>query len=401
MADYKHKSIKVDGVVLSGRIEAGSKREAWQKLKDKGLEPFRIEAVGRSSLPFAGLFRKKLKNKARARYIRQMATLLSAGLPLLECMDSLSRNGHPVLRARSLAMRRGLRAGERLSQTFATHMADFPPYVAQLAELGEQTGAIADALSDAANRMEQEEALRRDIRGALTYPAFLAATGLVITIFMFVVVVPQFEAMIGDDRDKLPLISKMVLGGSALFRDNTLVLGLSAFALIAAALHIGRSRPARARFFALLDRLPVLGPFLRRAQLANWARTMGVAMRNGAPLLTAFDLAARAVTSPSFSQGLIEARRGVRAGEPLDEALANGVALDPTFTDLLRTGRQAAALDQMLLFMSNILDDDARERAKKITALAEPVAILLISMIVGTLVIGIVLAMTSLYQFEI
>ncbi|GEQ99014.1 hypothetical protein JCM17844_26510 [Iodidimonas gelatinilytica] len=270
-----------------------------------------------------------------------------------------------------------------------------------MAELGEQTGGLADALSDAAQRMEQEEALRREIRSALTYPAFLAATGVAITIFMFLVVVPQFEAMIGDDYSKLPLISKMVLSASAVFRTHTLAIGIGAIVLLSGVLGFTRSRDARARFKALLDRTPVVGPFLRRAQLANWARTMGIAMRNGAPLLAAFDLAARSVTSPAFSQGLKEARRAVRAGEPLDEALSNGVALDPTFTDLLRTGRQAAALDRMLVFMSDILDDDARERAKRITALAEPVAILLISLVVGTLVVGIVLAMTSLYQFEI
>ncbi|GEQ99782.1 secretion system protein [Iodidimonas gelatinilytica] len=401
MADYKHKSMKSDGVVLTGRIEAANERDAYRKLVEKGLEPFFIKPATTTGLPFLGRLTSRLNAKARARYVRQMATLLAAGLPLLDCMESLSRNGHPELRARSLKIRQGLRAGERLSQAIAANMPDFPPYLSQLAELGEQTGGLADALSDAAQRMEQEEALRREIRSALTYPAFLAATGVAITIFMFLVVVPQFEAMIGDDYSKLPLISKMVLSASAVFRTHTLAIGIGAIVLLSGVLGFTRSRDARARFKALLDRTPVVGPFLRRAQLANWARTMGIAMRNGAPLLAAFDLAARSVTSPAFSQGLKEARRAVRAGEPLDEALSNGVALDPTFTDLLRTGRQAAALDRMLVFMSDILDDDARERAKRITALAEPVAILLISLVVGTLVVGIVLAMTSLYQFEI
>ena len=137
-----------------------------------------------------------------------------------------------------------------------------------------------------------------------------------------------------------------------------------------------------------------------RADLADWSRTMGVAIKNGADLLSAYDLAARTVTSPSFTQGLKEARRAIRAGEPLDEAIDTNVQIPRTYVDLLRTGRRAAALSDMLLFMANILDDDTKEYAKKITALAEPVAIILISIVVGSLVLGIVLAMTSLYQFD-
>lgn len=127
MADYKHKSMKSDGVVLTGRIEAANERDAYRKLVEKGLEPFFIKPATTTGLPFLGRLTNRLNAKARARYVRQMATLLAAGLPLLDCMESLSRNGHPELRARSLKIRQGLRAGERLSQAIAANMPDFPP----------------------------------------------------------------------------------------------------------------------------------------------------------------------------------------------------------------------------------------------------------------------------------
>ncbi|MBB4212092.1 general secretion pathway protein F [Rhodothalassium salexigens DSM 2132] len=401
MAEFRHKSLKADGGVMAGRIEAASDRDAFARLQEKGLDPFEIKPVagaGRGGL--AARLRRGPSAKERARWVRQLATLLAAGLPLMEAMDSMGRGGHPQLRDQSRALRQSLRAGERLSTALAQHMPDLPDYVARLAELGEGTGALAGALGDAATRMEQQNALRGEIRSALTYPAFLAGTGVLITLFMFTVVVPRFEKLIGDNTDNLPFLSRLVLSSSALFRDHVWVVGLALAAALVGGVGAVRSPRVRRQTRELLDKTPLIGPFLARADLANWARTMGVAMTNGADLLTAFDLASRAVSSPAFAQGLREARRAVRAGQPLDEALAEGVALDATFTDLVRTGRQAAAMDRMLLFISDILDDEARERAKRLTTLAEPVAILLIALVVGTLVLGIVLAMTSLYDFN-
>lgn len=402
MPDYRYRSLKSDGTVLRGRIEAADARDAWQRLAGKGLSPFELTPVETIALPGLGrVMKRRAGNKARARYVRQLATLLDAGMPLLDAMESMARSGYPDLRTASGEIRKALRAGERLSAAFEAHLPAFPHYVARLTELGEATGELPRTLADAATRMEQQVALKSEIRSALTYPAFLAVAGVAITVFMFLVVVPRFETLIGDNRDNLPLISVLVLSASAVFREHVLLFGIAAAGLVAGAVSIARAPGARERVRGLLDRLPLVGLFLRRAELADWTRTMGVALKNGADLITAFDLSARAVRSPVFRQGLIEARRALRAGEPLDEAVGNAIALDRTFTDLLRTGRQAAALDRMLLFIADILDDESRERAKRLTTLAEPIAIVLIALVVGTLVVAILLAMTSLYEFNL
>ncbi|MGF1605622.1 MAG: type II secretion system F family protein [Rhodothalassiaceae bacterium] len=400
MAEFKHKSLKADGAVESGVVEALDERDAYRKLRDKGLDPFELALRPAGGQTGLRLFQRGPSGKDKARYVRQLATLLSAGLPLLEAIDSMARGGHPQLQARSRAVRQSLRAGERLSSALDKHMPDLPDYVARLAELGESTGTLSQALGDAAGRLERQQAMRGEIRSALTYPAFLAVTGVVITLFMFYFVVPRFEVLIGDNRDTLPLISVIILSVSAIVREHGPWLVAVAAALGAGLVSALRSETGRRRLFLALDRTPLIGPFLRRAELGDWARTMGIALKNGASLMAAFDLAARAVRGPAFADGLREARRAVRAGTPLDEALDEHVQMDPTFTDLLRTGRQAAALDDMLLFISDILDEEARERAKRLTSLAEPLAIVLISLVVGALVLGIVLAMTSIYQFD-
>ena len=401
MPEYSYSSLATDGSVQRGRIEASDERDAFRRLSDRGLSPFDIRGVQEAELPLLRRWRYRLSNTERARYVRQMATMLAAGMPLLEVVESMARGGHPVLRERSREIRKRLRAGEQLSAAFEAVMPDFPDYVPRLCELGESTGALAQALGDAAARMERAEALRRDLRSALTYPAFLLVAGLGITILMFAFVVPRFEALIGDNRADLPLISVMVLSSSAVMRENAVFIGLAAFAAMAGLVSLAKSGELRARLLSTLDRLPLIGPFLQRSDLANWARTMGIAIKNGADLLTAFDLAARAVRSPSFRHGLAEARRAIRAGAPLDQAISDALTIDQSYIDLLRTGRQSAALQDMLLFISDILEDDARERARRLTTLAEPVAIVLIAVVVGLLVLGIVLAMTSLYQFEV
>ena len=232
MSDFRYKCRKDDGTVLQGTISAVDERTAFHLLKDKGLAPFELTPLSSSGLD--KLFRNRTRSpngKARARYIRQMATLLVAGLPLLEAMDSLQSSAEGGLAEASGKIAQDLRQGARLSAAITKQLPTFPIYVSQLAELGEATGNLPTALGDAAARMEQQEALKSEIQSALTYPAFLAATGVVITLFMFFFVVPRFDALLAQGQGELPLLSQIVLGSARVAREYPLI-GLGSVAAL-------------------------------------------------------------------------------------------------------------------------------------------------------------------------
>jgi len=401
MAQFKYKALDRNGIAVKGEIEAPTQDTAIAKLHARRLDLYDI-----SSVPIQADFRpfkKRIKLKDLARYIRQLATLLGAGVTLLETLASLAKsNAHPALALASEKIRKDLRSGARLSTAMETHLPLLPRYVPRLAELGESTGQSAKALSDAADRMEYEQSMQAEIRTALSYPLFLTVVGGAIVFLLFLFVVPRFDVMVGDNRDNLPAISKYVIGMGVGLKQNLVpilvLLGTGIFGIG----YILRQQKLRESFRAMMEKLPVIGPVLTQADLGGWSRTMGIALDNGADLLSALKLGEFSVQSKHLRSRLQDARVEIRAGRNIDEVLSEGIPdFDSLTIDLIRTGRTSGSLADMLLFVGETQEDETRELTKRLSALAEPVAILVIAMIVGTVVISIVLAMTSLYDFAL
>ncbi|PHS27968.1 MAG: hypothetical protein COA84_02940 [Robiginitomaculum sp.] len=402
MPRFQYKALRRNGSTVSGAIEAADQDAAFAALEKRQLSPFSLVERNQSVL-LERLRARKITRKDQSAFIRQLATLLKAGVGLLEAMKSLAKsNANPALAKSANAIRSDLRAGQRLSGALETHMQDLPRYVPRLAELGEATGTLAKALADASERMEFEDSMRSEIRGALAYPMFLASVGGLIVILMFMFVVPRFDAMIGNNRDNLPAISNLVISTGVWMKAHTTLFLGGAIALVAGGIFLARNKTVREQVRSLAERSPVIGSFLIQSDIGGWARTMGIALDNGADILTALRLGLSGLNSRELRNGMDAARSEIRAGRNIDEVLEEHLpAMDALSIDLIRTGRNSGALADMLLFIADTKEKETRERAKGLTAIAEPAAILFIAMIVGTIVLSIVLAMTSLYEFDI
>ncbi|GAB5455978.1 MAG: type II secretion system F family protein [Henriciella sp.] len=398
MAKFAYRALNKDGSEVSGRQDAASEKSAFDELKDRGLYPVSITL----EKPPRRLFgNRKLTRKDLSQTVRQLATLLSAGVPLLAAVESLVRsNAHPELSERASKLTQHLRSGEHLPSGLAKFYPELPIYVTKLAELGDATGKTAVTLTDAADRMASEDKLNSDLRSALTYPMILGIVGAGIILMMFLFVIPRFGALIDESGADISPWSRMVIGSGVWLQANWLP-ALLGFAAFVALIRFVIAQNAKA-FSVFARKLPGIGSVLSRADLTTWCRTMGIALSNGAPLLTALDLAAGAVQSTDFAAQLAGVKRSVKGGAELDQAFSNSVHLaDPMLMDLLHTGIRSATLDKMMILAADIYEEELQSLMKRLTAIAEPVAILLLSMIVGGLVISIVMAMTSLYQFDL
>ncbi len=398
MPVFKFKALNQAGKSVEGQQMADTQDAAFERIRARGLHPVSIAPVaGRKRR----LRRGRLPRKVVTQTLRQLATLLTAGVPLLEALDNLKRGDTDGdLGERFQALAQHLRQGGRFSEGLKARFPELPDYTFSLAALGESTGQLPRTLSDAAERMASDDALASELKSALTYPVILASVGGLIVFAMFVVVIPRFGGLVDRSGAQIPAISRVVIEAGTWMQANWLyaVAGASLF-LAAMRLAVKANGPLFRRWSA---NAPVTGPLMRKLDLESWARTLGLALANGSQLLPALDLAEQTVRAPELSNQLKGVRRDVRAGAQLDEAFETNVSrADPMLLDLMRTGRKSGTLHAMLLFAADTYRADVTTLSKRLTSIAEPVAILLISSIVGLLVVAIVLAMTSLYNFDI
>ncbi|MGY6628147.1 MAG: type II secretion system F family protein [Oceanicaulis sp.] len=399
MAIFRYRALDATGATVEGRVAAEDSIEAQRQLEAQSVAPFELSEVRAGERKFS---RNKARSADRQRFIRQLAVLIRAGTALLPAIDSLIADET----CRELAMegeniRRDLRSGARLSEAMARHMPRLPPYASRLVELGETTGQQAKALTDIAAQMEQELKAAAEVRNALAYPAFLGVAGVVAITFIFMFVVPRFAALIGDDRSAMPAFSRWLIETSLLLRDNIGMVMALIVALVVGVMFLARNKASRAAAYRVMERLPVISGFLLAADTARWSRITGTALSGGSGLVEALQLAESAVASQTRRLGLQEARRAIRSGEPIDVALRTHTDFDSMSLNLIKTGRTSASLNEMLLFLAGIHEDEARNRAKRVTALAEPLAIVFIAGVIGAIVVGLVLAMTSMYDIAI
>lgn len=394
---FKFEALDSAGQTIKGRVEARDEAEAFQLIVERGTQPVSIRAEGELLPP---LLRRPLTRRDQAVMIRQLATLISAGVPLLDAVSSLARSkAMPIVAEKAARMRMSLRSGAKFSESLEAEFPGLPGYVPRMAELGEKTGRLGPALLQAADQFDQDQKLASDVRAALAYPIFLICAGFVIVMMMFFFVVPRFAELIDRSSADIPEISKIVISTGSWMSQNIVLFGLSAGGTAAVVIAVFRSQPGLLTALGAL--LPGFGRYLETRDIAQWCATMGGALKYGSGLLPALQLARRGLTIPRLSRGMRLIEASVRGGEPIDEAIEKSVSgFDQITLDLIRTGRTSGKLDQMLEFAAARFRQELEERTKQLTSIIEPLAIVLISGIVGTIVVSIVLAMTSLYEIS-
>ncbi|MGF1464395.1 MAG: type II secretion system F family protein [Maricaulaceae bacterium] len=407
MAVFLYEAFDGDGRLAKGRVTAPSQREAETQLEARALAPVSVVPAPAADAPkrkgdIQLLPRRAPSKRAIALVIRQLAVLVRAGLSLDEVAEALAEaQPHPQLRARLEALGQDLRRGETFSNAFKRALPKAPGYAAQLAEMGEATGQLGTALSDAADQFDAELALREEIRNALSYPLLLVVTGISAVAFIFVVVVPQFADLIEGDVSAVPLLSRVVIGLGLVMTENAAAFGVGGLLAVAIGVVLARQPVVRRGFDRALLAAPGLGAMLRAAETGRWASLTAALLTNRVPLLTALDMAREGVRYDVMRAPLARVSRAVRSGAALSDALDRENVLDRTAVDLARVGERAGALPDLLRQAGALYADEAKNRTRRLVALIEPLAILLIAGIVGVIVIAIMLALTSVYEIAL
>lgn len=394
--DFQYQAANNEGQILSGQISAADEREAMRLLQQQNLTPISLaSAATRQADQQANRTKASRQDKTLA--IQELATLINAGVPLAESVDSISTaHAGTAIGTAFASTLAALRRGERFSEALRLAELDLPTYLYQLVAAGELTGKLGQSLQTAVAQMGYEDRVRQEMRNALTYPAILVVSGIAATLLVFIVVVPKFANLLKGDTAAVPLLSKWVIGTGMFVQANLLWVGLISLALImGTALALGN--PAmRSRAFEWLSRLPVLGQWIVETEMGRWASMLGALLENRVPIITAMELALSGVRISTLRNSLQQVLREVRGGTRFADALATNRALEATGINLVRVGERSGELAPMLRALATLYENAGRDRMKRFLLLLEPIAILLIGSVIGVIMVAIMLAVTSM-----
>lgn len=397
MTTYQFRAVTADGKSRNGILAADSPAAAAAQLKRQGLTPVHIGPEGQAT----GFRLPTFTSSARdVRFFTQeLATLLTSGIPLDRALSIVSElTERPSFQAIVGDILRQVKGGRSLAEAMAAHPSAFGELQINMVRAGEAGGSLAQVFE----RMAEYERARDDLRGyiisASVYPVLLAAVGAASILVLLSYVVPRFATMFDDGRATIPLPTKIMLGASAFTQQYGLAL-LAVLAVAAAAAWWWMQTPdGRRQWHTQQLRIPLLGDVIRKAETARFARAMATLIANSVPLVESLSVASRILTNTRMARSIEQVAQGVKRGEGLSAPLTRTREFPPLAGHLLTVGEETGRLDTMFTRMADIYDADTRAAVKRFTSLFEPVLILTMGLIIGSLILSMLLAITSLNE---
>lgn len=380
---FRWSGIGTSGDSVSGELVASSEVRARIELRRQGITPTRVDRSRRRAT--------SLPPKTLAFLLRQLATLIRAGVPILAALDIIARSQEkPAATRLLLQIRTDLQTGTSLATALARHPENFDGLTCSLVSAGEQSGLLDVMLGRIADYQDKMLAIRGRIRGALTYPVAILAVALIVTVLMLVYVVPAFEDSFSSFGAALPLPTRLIIDGSAMIRQHGLI---TLVALTICGVGLVRHWRQSPRWQAATDRwqltLPILGSLLRRAALARWSRTLASLYGAGIPLLETLEPAGKATTNSLYIRASVTLQHRISQGDSLSRALAEQRVFSPLLVQMVGIGEESGTLDEMLNKVADIYEREVDESVSQLGSMMEP----LLMVILGSLIGGLVIAM--------
>ncbi|PYC28914.1 type II secretion system inner membrane protein GspF [Pseudomonas mosselii] len=398
MNRYRYEAADAQGRVVKGLLEADSPGAAMTQLRALGLTTLEVEvqaAAGQGS----GLFGAKLSDGDLAWATRQLASLLAAGLPLEAALGATLEQAERKHVAQLLGAVRGdVRSGMRLADALAERPRDFPEIYRALVAAGEESGDLAQVMERLADYIEDRNTLRGKILTAFIYPGVVGLVSVGIVIFLLSYVVPQVVSAFTQARQDLPGLTLAMLAASDFVREW----GVLCFALMAGAVWgwrvYLRAPAARLAWHGRVLRLPLFGRFVLGLNTARFASTLAILGSAGVPLLRALEAARQTLGNDRLDQCVNEATARVREGAGLASALAVEKVFPPLLIHLIASGEKTGNLPPMLDRAADSLAKDIERRAMGMTALLEPLMIVVMGAVVLLIVMAVLMPIIEINQ---
>jgi type IV pilus assembly protein PilC len=408
MSSYAYEAVDASGLKLQGSLDVTSQSEALRRIKEMGLFPTRVAERRRaplsrlaskpkprqslaslsSTIPILG---GRVKPRAITGFTRQLATLADAGMPLLRGLRILEQQEtHGTLKRIIGEVSEAIEGGSALSEALAAHPRVFNRLYINMVKAGELGGALELTLRRLAEFQEKAQKIKGKVKSAMYYPVAVMSVAIGILILMMLFIVPRFQQVFEGllDGAALPAFTSFILRLSETVRHNVLWAAITV-SVLGLGLATGlRTTWGRWVFDQFKLRMPILGAVFRKAAISRFARTLGTLLGSGVPVLQALTIVKETAANVVVGNAVERVHEGVKEGESITARLRASNVFPPLIIGMVDVGEQTGALPDMLLKIADNCDDDVDNAVNSMTSLLEPILILFLAVVVGSIVIA-------------
>jgi type IV pilus assembly protein PilC len=373
------------GKKVKGKVVAVSEAAVRSELRRQGVVATRVRKQSQ-------LFQNKGKVTQGdiAIFSRQLATMMAAGIPLVQSFDIIGA-GHenPAMQKLILAIKTEVEGGTSLANALSKHPLYFDDLYVNLVSAGEQAGALETLLDKIATYKEKTEAIKKKVKKALFYPAAVVVVAFIVSAILLIFVIPEFEALFQGFGADLPAFTRLVIDISNFVRDSGWLLAIGAVAAVVGFIHVKkRSRAVQHFIDRVVLKIPILGPILNKSAIARYARTLSTTFAAGVPLVEALDSVAGATGNIVYETAVLKMRDEVATGQRLQRAMENTELFPNMVNQMVAVGEESGSLDEMSGKVADFYEEEVDNAVDSMSSLLEPLIMAVLGVLVGGLVIA-------------
>lgn len=391
MPVFEYKGKTLGGAAVAGELKAKSKAELQRILRNNKIL---VNSIARKPSQINLRLIRRIKKIHISRFTRQFATMIGAGLPMVQCLEILAQQSESAeLRETIDKVKQSVQSGSTLADALSRHKKAFDDLYVSMVEAGEIGGALDQILLRLATYREKADALARKVQGALVYPAVIVTVAVGVTFIMLTYIVPVFAKMFEGLGAELPGPTQMVLAISAFLRGNFLtgVILLILFLIF----YRWYSRTDKGRL--LIDKLklkaPLLGSLLRKTAVSRFTRTLGTLISSGVSILDALEITAKTAGNRVIQDAIKRSVVAIAEGETITHPLKETGVFPPMVTQMISVGEKTGGLDDMLHKIADFYDEEVDAAVAALTSIIEPVIIVAMGVVIGGILIAMYLPM--------
>jgi type IV pilus assembly protein PilC len=396
MADFVWQARSRTGELRKGTMEADTQATVETRLRQQQLNPVKVRKRG--ALPNFRLG-SGVDSKDIVVFTRQFATMIDAGLPLVQCLDILAnQQDNKIFQTALRDIKNHVEEGATFSDALRRHPRIFDELYANLVQAGEVGGILDTILNRLAIYIEKNVKLVRQVRGALVYPSSVFVIAIGVLTVMMTFVIPAFENMFKDfgAKDELPKLTKLVMAFSHAFVSYLPFIVVLVGASITGFIYFYRTPPGKKLVHQALLRIPIVGPVLRKIAVARFTRTLGTLLQSGVPILDAMEIVAKTAGNVVVTESIMYARMRISEGRNMAEPLIESKVFPSMVVQMIAVGEQTGALDQMLNKIADFYEEEVDVAVAALTSLLEPLMMVGIGGMVGVVLVAMYLPIFDL-----
>ena len=399
MATFVFKAMDLAGVPAKGEVEAESKQDVANQLKERGLVVVDIASKYRSkeiSLDFLN----RVSAKDLAVMSRQLSTMVTSGMSILRALHVLeSQTTSKVLKETIAGVRKDVEAGLLFSDALGRHPKVFGPLYVSMVRAGETGGVLEDCLLRVADQLEKDAALRRQVRAAMIYPSVVISFAMIVLLALVAFLIPVFVNVFKQFPGKMPALTQFMVTLSHLVTHQWYILIVGVVGTVVGFVSFKRSKFGRARWDAFKLRIPMkIGDVVQKVAIARWSRTLSALTSAGVPILQALEITGKTAGNAVIEQSMDDVITSVKGGGTISAPLKEAGTFPPMVSQMVGVGEETGALDTMLSKIADFYDSEVEAAVKALTSILEPVMIIFVGGIVGVIVVSMYLPLFSVYN---